>query len=147
MGFRYKKMRTPSPPRVEALSQTGGDDEVLTGEVQGQNASDLEERFARALENVGVSFRFQMPVQTAHSLRGQEKNVDFLLYSGERQYPVEVYGPYFHETSAHRLKDEERERELNDAFQKMGLEKLQIVWYYHLYDQEIANEAARRLLL
>lgn len=149
MSFRFpaKSKKPDLPGIIRTPSQILGDTEVLTGIVNGRDASDLEERFANALRKAGLGFYFQWLVETRYSLPAQEKVVDFIVYANKRVYPVEIYGDYFHESYGARQHDMIRERELNDVFATYGWEDLSIVWGHELQDQEQANYAVRRLFL
>lgn len=132
----------PIRSRVSALS----DDPPLTGWVHGLPASDLEERYARGLRNSGTDFSFQVEIETAFTLPGQEKTVDFMVSAGGGMLqPTDVYGP-LHQWPQAQTKDAEREAELNEAFEQIPtLMPLKIVWFYDLQDQEQANQVARNV--
>lgn len=121
--------------------------ETLTGIVQNKKASDLEERFARALSQARLPFKFQYLMDTQYTRPGQPKNIDFVVKDAGRIYPIEVYGQYFHTSAGDRRHDQKRERELDDKFQALGWERLQIVWWYELFDQPAANLVIRKLFI
>ena len=119
--YRYKKTRAkrPEAPSFPSFKE----DEGLTGTVLGKDASDLEERFARALNTYGVDFVFQFFVETAHSLPYQEKQVDFVVYSGQPE-PVEIDGLWVHKTQAQREYDRERDAQVDEALAPHGFAPL-----------------------
>jgi hypothetical protein len=120
------------------------DDRPLTGEVAGLKASDLEERVARGARKSNRRFEFKVKVAVATSLPDGEKEVDFVF--GERQkQPVAVYGEIGHSTTSDRAKDSEREVALNDAFRKMGWLPLQVIWWWELSNQSMADRRVRRI--
>jgi len=125
----YPGVMRPSIPSVQ---------EGLTGIVKGKKASDIEERFAIALDRFGIGYSFQRYVPTEYTLPDQEKQVDFIVFYRERAYPVEIYGLYWHDGADEIRRDQERERQLNDVFESWGWEKLQIVWERELFDQQAA---------
>jgi len=147
-GFRFDRpsqARPETPPILRPKFQT--EEVTLTRQINGKRASDLEEYFANALRAAGITFYFQYLVDTEYSVPGEPKNVDFLVLYNGHEYPIEIYGAYFHTSAGDRLKDQNRERQLDDEFQKRGFEKLQILWEGEVFDQEAANAAVRRLFL
>jgi very-short-patch-repair endonuclease len=94
-------------------------DERLTGYVKGKEASDLEERFARALHNKRKDFDFQQEFLTAHSIPGQEKEVDFVVHNGQPQ-PIEIDGTYAHKSGEQRANDQVRDAILNEHLGQRG---------------------------
>jgi len=94
-------------------------DEVLTGYVKGRQASDIEERFARALYNTGKDFDFQQEFMTPHSIPGQEKEIDFVVRVGQPQ-PIELDGMFAHKSAEQRANDVVRDAILNETLEKYG---------------------------
>lgn len=148
-GYRYgslasfqrrqdKDLRSIEPPDTEQ-------EEVLTGQVRGMHASDLEERFARALWKSKVPFVFQFPVRTVASLPNQERQVDFLVNGNQ---PVDVHGyiGHFH-SLRQRSQDAFRKVLLDEAFAKMGIKSLIEVPYTKLGSQDAADLFVRRELV
>ena len=116
--YRYKM--SPRPPRMPLNRLAGvSNDERLTGYVLGKEASDLEERFARALRNTRKDFDFQQEFMTPHSIPGQEKEVDFVVYDGQPQ-PIEIDGTYAHKSGEQRANDVVRDAILNEELSKYG---------------------------
>lgn len=112
---QYKYKLKPRPPKMPLNRMAGASDsEVLSGYVKGKEASDLEERFARALYNKGMDFDFQRDFMTPHSIPGQEKEVDFVVYSGQPQ-PVEIDGTYAHKSGEQKANDVTRDAILNET--------------------------------
>ena len=130
--MRYKRLE-PAP-----LPDIGAYDEGLTGYVHGLEASDLEERFARALDNAGLDYQFQVPIDTAHTLPGEEKVVDFIVETG-MPHPVEVDGEYSHKTSEQHEKDRERDAQINGALRDRGYSPVMRITYEELIDQDHAD--------
>lgn len=143
--FQFKKQRRVDFPGILRPKQTSVEQDELSGTVHGKKASDIEERFAKALDRAGISYGFQYFVETEYTLPDNEKQVDFVVYHNNRKYPVEIYGSYFHSSSGDMLRDMERERQLNDRFRAWGWEDLQTVWDYELFDMTAAQETVRRL--
>lgn len=134
--YRYK---TPRPKRPEAPSfPSFKEDEGLTGMVMGKEASDLEERFARALNTHNVDFQFQFEVATAHTLPHQEKQVDFMVYAGQPE-PWEVDGDFTHKTAEQREYDRDRDAQIDAALRPYGFAPVGRVTEEYLHNQDAAN--------
>jgi hypothetical protein len=145
--YRYPISENSSLPlllsRVEKLS-TSKDPIPLTGWVQGRRASDLEERFARALIQAGLSFTFQEQVTLAGMIPGQEKRVDFMVLCG-MPCPVEIDGPIAHQTAGQKGADLVREILLNHAFLRRGIQQIRRVKWWRLESQQMANRQVREM--
>lgn len=146
-GYRYGNLARAAArqdPSLRALPDTR-QEEQLSGQVRGQHASDLEERFARALWKHRVSFIFQLPVRTVASLPNQERQVDFLV-NGDQPVDIHGYIGHFH-SLRQRGQDAFRKLLLDEAFAKMGLKPLLEVPYTRLGSQEAADVFVRRELM
>lgn len=123
-------------------------DEGLTGFVRGYNASDIEERFARALIAIDVGFWFQYKIDTITSLPDQEKRVDFVVFwMPGKVVPVDIYGDRWHSTAGDRSRDRAREIEINNAGRVWDWEPLEIVWGHDLQTQQMADQIVRRMFI
>ena len=147
------KVYTYKPPREEKerltlnrlpCIQEVKDQRPLTGWVHGKRATDIEERFARALMSMKFEFWFQVPFSTQFTIPGHEKVVDFIVENGFR-YPIEVDGPVWHTIGAERGKDDVREILLNEVFRSIGYMPLQRVAWWRLESQAMADEVVREL--
>lgn len=145
--FKFRRRRRvakidPLAPKIISV------DEGLTGFVRGFNASDIEERFARALIEFNLGFWFQYKVETEHTLPDQQKRVDFVVFwMPGKIVPVEVYGDRWHSTASDKNRDRAREAEINKFGEQYGWEKLIVVWGHELYDQNAADQVVRRLFI
>ncbi len=75
------------------------DAEILTGVVQDTKASDIEERFAKALSKKGISFEFQRSFLAPRNTAGNYM-LDFLISGATKPLPVAIDGQYAHRTAA-----------------------------------------------
>jgi len=117
---QYKYKLKPRPPKMPLNRMAGAsDDELLSGYVKGKEASDLEERFANALYSKSIDFDFQRDFMTPHSIPGQEKEVDFVVYDGQPQ-PVEIDGTYAHKSGEQKANDVTRDAILNETLGGYG---------------------------
>ena len=144
--FKRRRRRLDQPPIVQ--SKIAQDIELLTGFVRGYNASDIEERFARALHRLDLGYWFQYKLETIHTIPGQEKRIDFIVfYMPGKIQPVEIYGDRWHETSGDKARDRAREIEINEQGKKFGWDPLKVVWGHELENQNMANNIARRMFI
>ncbi len=129
--------------RLEPVSNPA-DPIPLNGWVHGKKASDLEERFARALNKLALEYWFQVKVYVATSPPGGGKRVDFAVDLGI-WYPVEVDGPLGHSTAAQQGRDEVREMLLNAVFRHMCWAPLRRVKWWQLETQEMTDRIVREM--
>jgi len=143
---QYKYKLKPRPPKMPLNRMAGAsNDEVLSGYVKGKEASDLEERFARALYNKGKDFDFQRDFMTPHSIPGQEKEVDFVVYDGQPQ-PIEIDGTYAHKSGEQKANDTTRDAILNEELGKHGYLPIIRVPGIELETQEETTAIVERIL-
>jgi len=139
--FQYLLPRVRrAPSALNRLPEIGPlkDPHPLTGRVQGQAASDLEERFARALSRTDLGYQFQVRVRTVGGVPGQEKRIDFIVEDGPG-CPVEIDGPFAHHTAAQQGADLVREILLNEALRRRGMLPIRRVKWWQLETQALAN--------
>ena len=136
--FKYKLR--PRPPK-QPLNRMAGqsEDERLSGFVHGQEASTLEERFARALQQRGLRFIFQHRIDTPYQIPGQQNEIDFVV-NEYGTHPIEVDGMWIHKSAAAKAKDKLRDAILDDILGKQGWRPIVRVPGNELENQERANE-------
>jgi hypothetical protein len=144
-AFTYKRIRYAAPtlplnrpPKTVPII----DPEPLIGIVHGSQASDIEERFARALDKAGHDFSFQVPVSV--SGEANARLLDFAIDLGMIQ-PVEVDGLFRHSTAAQRGSDKVREIQLNQVFRQWGWKPILRIPYWKLATQALADRAVQEL--
>jgi hypothetical protein len=120
------------------------DEKPLTGFVSDIEASDIEERVARAARQAKKSFEFQVRVDVKTTLPNMKKEVDF-VFGHRLKQPVEVYGQIGHSTTSQRANDQVREGLLNETFRKTGWLPLKVLWWWELSTQDMANRAITKI--
>lgn len=86
------KIKKPNPPDlISRKPNLRGKQvpEILTHQVQGQHASNLEEHLAKALEAHEIQYEFQYIHGAPKGLPGYNA-LDFLIYHGGVYYPTQV---------------------------------------------------------
>ncbi len=86
--YKYKKRSKPKINLAMTKPKFATIAEQLMGQVKGMKASQIEERFAQALDKKGVFYYFRLPIGN----RGEPgwKELDFLVVHGGAYYPVEI---------------------------------------------------------
>lgn len=136
--FRPYKYKKPRPQRIGVPAYSNqAEDEGLTGFVMGKDASNLEERFARALNRNNLDFIFQYEVETAQTVPGQEKEVDFMV--SDPPQPWEVDGNFTHKSAEQQGYDRDRDAQIDAAMSPYGFLPVQRVTERDLGDQDHAN--------
>jgi len=102
--FKYKLNRPRHDDLPLGTPTVVRSDETLTGWVNGNKASDIEERFARALSSIGKEFAFRLPVISPRNMLGWLE-VDFLVAHIPYYYPIQIDGEYAHKNESKKQKD------------------------------------------
>lgn len=144
--YQYKQPVNRKPRmavnRLPRQTNPAADPKPLTGYVNGVKATNIEERFARALRRHGLRYRFQVEFRTAVSLPGRARVVDFVVYHGLR-YPVEVDGEIAHSTGEQEAADRVREELLNEVFRWKCMPPMRRVKWWQLETQAQADAVVR----
>jgi hypothetical protein len=139
---KEKKTRLTLP--LNRISQAAPD-EMLTGVVRGENASDLEERYSRALDKLEKDYEFQYEVYVAGTLPGEEKLVDFVVYDGGIPFPEEVDAAFTHKTAEQKGYDAIRDAVVDDSLKSQGFQPIVRIDGERMNTQEGADLVAEEL--
>ena len=112
--YQYRKSGWRRPEADRRPPSSTSETEGFTGFVKGKKASDLEERYARALDsNPRVTgYRFNELINTPFQIPGQLNQIDFIVYSGPFVQPVEIDGEFSHKTQEDKAHDLIRDQQL-----------------------------------
>ena len=119
--FKFKPPSAPAPVSLNRLRPVG-EQEQLTGLVQGQDASDIEERLARSLDKYPATreYEFQESYRAPRNVPG-ELRPDFVVFlSGATAQPLQPDGEYAHKTAEARQSDEEKDALLDEILRGTG---------------------------
>lgn len=154
--YKYRNIPIARPEfNIHGVSRVGVK-EQLTGQIQGQKASDLEERQANSFDalKVGYTFRARITSQISGSRRltktfanmPGEVEIDLLLdYSPV--IPVFIDGQISHfMTFWQRVEDEEKQRVVDDFGASMGWAKSVRVPFTDIQTKEMSDAVAKRIL-
>ena len=148
MAFKYKIRRIPRKPLPAGNIQQEGPEEILSGYIRGAEASDIEERFARALEAVRHvdNYEFRMPVISGRGLPGQLE-IDFVVTLGALVYPFQIDGEYAHKGISKRMDDNRKDVLVNQYMQRYGAKPVMRIDGEKLQTQEMADQLVKELIL
>ena len=116
--FQYKVPKFDRPGRARRI-QREKEGEELTGFVNGEPASDLEEWSATVLREWQIDFDYEYEVYTAFTIPHQERKVDFMCYLPP-MLPLEIDGEISHKTAGDKEADRVRDATINDALRIFG---------------------------
>lgn len=106
--------------RVQRPKPVTDDEPPLTGMVQGQRASDIEERFARALDKLSKVTRYDfLPTILAPPNMAGSIQIDFMVYAGE-VWPVQLDGDWVHKSAEAKAHDQLQDALADEYFASAG---------------------------
>ena len=135
--FQYKVPKYDRPGRARRFEREK-EDEGLTGFVNAEPASEIEERFTRALRKTNYSFDFQYEVNTSFSLPHQQRFIDFVVYLPPPM-PIEIDGGIAHKTIEDKEADRIRDATIDDALRNFGFVPIERIDGDKLLTQEDAD--------
>jgi hypothetical protein len=145
--FRYKISKPPAKPVPLGKPVAIKNDETLSGQINGQKASDIEERFARALSKDkrvdGVQFRF--PVISPRSMPGMLE-IDFVVTSAGLVYAFQVDGEISHKGIGKKMDDARKDVLINTFMRKYNAFPVKRISGDLLSTQEQADQIIRELI-
>jgi len=150
IGFRYKVKKVHQNKLDKGVyPQPTMEKEILTGLVQGKDATDIEEYLARALEKQGIAYKFQTSYIAQMSLPG-EVRLDFLVHYEGLYYPIQVDGEYAHKSAAQKERDRQRDAILNRRLAGLTQPVVRVpsdAQRYDLTEQKSADDFVREFFI
>ena len=144
-AFQYKTVKAPQTAFRHDRPQVMNDGEVLDKEVQGQAASDLEERFAKALDKNSrvTGYEFRVPYLAGRSMLG-EVELDFAVYA-PLLYPVQIDGEIGHSSAEQIAKDLFNNARLDEHLRGIAAAPVVRVKWLDLQTQDDADQLVREM--
>lgn len=144
--FQFKIERTPVRPKetLQRLRPETKADEEFVGEIQGLPASDLEERFARALHRANLQYAFRQVFGGSRNQSGTTE-LDFMVYVGPTQYPIQIDGEFAHASGEQKQEDLMKNAILDEALRGTNSQPTRRIPYTLLQTQEDVNRLVREL--
>jgi hypothetical protein len=115
---------------------------VVSGYIQGKEASDLELNYAAGLERRGLEYTYEYEVQTAYSLPHEKKKIDFMVWEAIG-YPVEIDGDFAHKSAEQKAEDVERDGLINEALLPHGFAPVQRITEEHVLTPDAVDITIR----
>jgi hypothetical protein len=145
--FKYKIKRTNHAPVPKGKKTEVSDAEILSGEINGQAASDIEERFYRALRKDPRidATEFRVPVLHGKGRPGQLE-VDFMVYSASEVYAFQVDGEYAHKTATQKQEDAIKDALIDEYLSKNGAKPIVRIDGSKLETQEETDKIVKDLI-
>jgi hypothetical protein len=155
--YKYKQ-KAVAPPDYDygRTVLRVGNQEQLSGVVQNLKASDLEERSARSVEGLGISFQFRARITSQAMGRRRltrqfaniqgEVEIDLLCNDGGITTPIFVDGQIAHFYTAWQADiDEEKADMVNEFGRQFGWREAVRVPFWKLQDQEMSDRTYREI--
>lgn len=153
--YRQKPVAPPENEYGRTVLRTGNQ-EQLTGIVQGMKASDLEERSVRSVEKLEISYQFRVRITSQAlgqrrltkrfaNIRG-EVEIDLLCNDGGLVTPVFVDGKIAHHFTAWQADiDKDKADAVNEYGRQFGWREAVRVPFWKLIDQEMSDRTYREI--
>lgn len=155
--YRNRQIAPPEFQGGQAVIRTGNE-EVLSGEIQGYKASDIEERTARALDRLEIPYQFRARI-TSDVLGERRLTREFANVRGEIEIdmlcdreglvvPIFVDGQISHYwTPAQAEGDKIKTAATNEFGQRLGWHEAVRIPFWQLTDQDTADRTVREIFL
>lgn len=158
--YKYRNRPTLAPElnTGKSLIRTGTK-EVFAGVIQGKKASDLEERFARAMDKLGIEYQFRVRISslaagtkrklsTAFTNLPGEVEIDMLAEHHGRGVPIMIDGFIGHHRAPWQADvDREKKNIVDDFGKQYGWQETIRIPFYHLETQELADRKAKEIFI
>jgi hypothetical protein len=145
--FKYKTSRPPVKPVAFGKAMAIKEDESLSGYINGQKASDIEERFYRALskDKRVDSAQFKYPVISPRNMPGMLE-IDFVVTSAGLVYAFQVDGGIAHKGIGKKMDDSRKDVLVNSYMRKYNSFPVKRISGDLLSTQEQANQIVKELI-
>jgi hypothetical protein len=155
--YRYKQ-KAVAPPDYDygRTVLRVGNQEQLSGVVQGIKASDLEERVARALDTMEIPYQFRARITSQALGRRKltrqfaniqgEVEIDFLCNDGGLSTPIFVDGQIAHHMTAWQADIDQEKTDVTHEFGRgFGWKEAVRLPFWELNDQEMTDRTVRNI--
>lgn len=154
--YRYRVQRVAAPDYTTENVLRVGNQEQLTGQINGQKASDLEERVAKALSKVEAGFEFRARITSDAlgqrrltsefaNIRG-EIEIDMLAERSGETIPIFVDGQISHHVAPWQAEQDKIKTDATNEFGKQfGWREAVRIPFWEILDQDAADRRIRNL--
>ena len=144
--FEFPKTKRPAAGEVDFFPPSAKPEELLTGFVHGKRASALEERLAMALDFFGMEYIFAFEVESAYSIPGEGRVIDFVVNDGGLWIPLEPGAEFVHASPSQMERDRTRQQILNEILPLLGIHPLGDPLYQIPFDRPLSFEDAKDII-
>lgn len=148
--FKYRIKRDKLQPIHIAKPQEFKTDEQLTGFVQGWDASDIEERFARALnryaKSIPIDYEFRTTIFGSRNEVGF-KELDYRVQTVTGNYVFQIDGEFAHKSAATKAEDTVTDQRINELLKNEGYFPVKRIPGDKLATQEQADALVKDLII
>ena len=144
MPRRYKPRKRIEDIRALNRIEPQAEQEILTGQVHNQVATDIEERFARSLYKRKIDFHFQVSFFAGRNMPG-EVRLDFLIVDLFLQ-PVQIDGEFAHKSASAKARDQLNDARLDNHFAGSGAQLTVRLDGANLQTQQDSDRELARIL-
>lgn len=137
--YKFRKKRKTRRPRPQQSIEREAKQEDLSGFVQGQEATDIEERFAVALYKNKLSFSFREHYFGPARNTPGAIEVDFMVFDGS-WWPVQIDGEFAHKSATQQDEDRAKDAILNNYFSQSGVNNVIRIPDGDIYQHGILDE-------
>ena len=145
--YKIKISRTQTVPAARQAPNSPVDKEVMTGFVMGESASDLEERAYRSTIKLPAvtAIEFQPSFLSGRNMPG-EYRLDFLVYVGGVQYPIQIDGEWIHKSAEAREEDRIKDALFDNEMIGTGALPVRRINETEIPDQEHSDRLFQEIL-
>lgn len=156
--YRNRAVRKPDYQGQSGVLRGAAEHEQFVGEIQGEKASDIEERLQRAMDKLELGYQFRVRV-TSQALGDQkltrtfanisgEAEIDFLVEARGQTIPIMVDGQIGHFFTPYQADEDRQKNIVVDEFGKQyGWRPTVRIPFWQLIDQNYADRTARDLFV
>lgn len=142
--YKYKIPRPSTTIRRLDRVRAPVEGEDFVGELQGMPSSDIEERFARALDKRQKAYDFRTAYVAGRNLPG-EIELDFAVYEGSLMYPIQIDGAFAHKSASQKSEDSAKDAILDDKLRGTGAFPVRRIPGDQLDTQEMTDAIVKEL--
>jgi len=154
--YKYRNPRVAPPDYTTQNVLRVGDQELLTGQIDGMKASDLEERSYKSISKLEISTQFRVRI-TSEALGQQritrafanirgEVEIDFLCEQGGQTTPIFVDGQISHFMTPYQADEDKAKADLTNEFgRQFGWREAVRIPFWKLLDQEMSDRTYREV--
>lgn len=139
-----RKQRRPEDEPLNRVNYPA-EDEGLTGFIGDWEASDIEERFGRALSKNEIRFSFREHFFGPTRTTPGAVEVDFLVWVGNMIYPLFIDGEYAHKTQEQKTEDRIKDARFDEYGRKYGLHPSQRIAGDLLQTQDDTDQIVKEM--